>query len=104
MDFIGRCTREVVDDFDMPGHFVVGDLSAAEIDDLARFDPLALFRHNKRETNFAEPLVGCAADHGLSDFRMSFEITLDLRWIGIAAADNEHFLGASGNLQQLSAS
>ena len=30
---------------------------------------------------------------------MSFEITLDLRWIGIAAADNEHFLGASGNLQ-----
>ena len=49
---------EVVDNFDMPGHFVVGDLSAAEINDLARFDPLALFRHNKRETNFAEPLVG----------------------------------------------
>ena len=46
----GLSLPDVVDDFDMPGYFVVGDLSAAEINDLARFDPLALYRHNKRET------------------------------------------------------
>src|SRR5216110_2759022 len=86
--------RERVEEAHQVGHFVVGDGVMAEVLELVARHDGPLRRHDARADQLPERVVGDADDAGVAHGRVRAEEVLQLAWIDLEAAADDH-LGAA---------
>src|SRR3974390_2690218 len=88
----GHGHGEGVDEADVVRHFVVGDLTLAEIDDLLRNGRSTLAQADDRTDLLAVPRIGDADHRHVEPLWMPIEVLLDLARIHVLAAADDHVL------------
>src|SRR5689334_4166809 len=78
LDLAGHGHREALDEPDIAGDLVVGDLALAEIQHFLLGQADAVMHQNPGAELFAEPVVRYAEDLDIADFRVGIKELLDL--------------------------
>src|SRR5262245_29719732 len=90
--------RELIDEADVTRDLVVRDLASAKRANFFFVGLLLRLKSNPGAEFLAVLLVGHANDLHVGDFRMAVEKFLDLAWIEILAAADDHILDPSDDV------
>src|SRR6266851_1641369 len=98
LDLAGYCHRKAVDELDVAGDFVVGDLFPAEGADFVGIRRLSVAQANPGAQLFAVMRVRNADYLNVLDPRMPVKKFLDLARVNVLAAADHHVLEAPDNI------